>query len=175
MKVKIKKLQDMKKAIQIIVLLLVVLVPVILTAQPHPYDPSLGGGDGLSLSIGVGAENPDLLSAGRFHDINAVDGEFDGGPTVPGNAPTTFNIAMWDQALFHDGRVESLGKTEGANGDDGIGIRTPDSAFDVADLNAATDTLAAAQSRFPVASPEEMHGFSYQLKILTIKFVMHWL
>ncbi len=41
-----------------------------------------------------------------------------------------------------------------------IGIRTPGSAFDVADPNAATDTLAAAQSRFPVTSPEEMHGFS---------------
>jgi hypothetical protein len=73
MNVKIKKLQDMKKAIQIIVLLLVVLVPVILTAQPHPYDPALGGGTGgtpagggapigggllilLSLAIGYGTK-----------------------------------------------------------------------------------------------------------------------
>ena len=59
------------------------------------HHPSLGGGDGLSLSIGVGSENPDLLGPGRFHDVNAVGGEFDGGPTVPRNAPTTFNIAMW--------------------------------------------------------------------------------
>ena len=124
------------------------------------HHPSLGGGDGLSLSIGVGAEDPDLLGPGRFHDINAVGGIYDGGPTVPRNAPTTFNIALWDQALFHDGRVESLGKTAGANGDDGLGIRTPDSDFGVADPNAANDTLAAAQSRFPVTSPEEMHGFS---------------
>jgi cytochrome c peroxidase len=29
---------------------------------------------------------------------------------------------MWDQALFHDGRVESLGKTAGKNGNDGAGI-----------------------------------------------------
>ena len=36
----------MKKAIQILVLLLIILVPVILTAQPHPYDPSIGGGTG---------------------------------------------------------------------------------------------------------------------------------
>ncbi|MFV9616870.1 MAG: cytochrome-c peroxidase, partial [Gammaproteobacteria bacterium] len=129
------------------------------------HHPSLGGGDGLSLSIGVGAENPDLLGPGRFHDINAVGGVYDGGPTVPRNAPTTFNIAMWDQALFHDGRVESLGKTEGANGDDGEGIRTPDSDYNVADPNAANDTLAAAQSRFPVTSPEEMHGFSLPAQI----------
>ncbi len=128
------------------------------------HHPSLGGGDDLSLPIGVGAETPDLLGPGRFHDLQAVlsdGGEFDGGPTVPRNAPTTFNIAMWDQALFHDGRVESLGKTSGANGNDGLGIRTPDSAFDVADLNAGT-TLAAAQSRFPVTSPEEMRGFTFE-------------
>ena len=127
------------------------------------HHPSLGGGDNLSLSIGVGAETPDLLGPGRFHDMNAVfidGGEFDGGPTVPRNAPTTYNLAMWDQALFHDGRVESLGKTAGANGDDGLGIRTPDSAFGVADPDAG-DTLAAAQSRFPITSPEEMRGFSF--------------
>jgi cytochrome c peroxidase len=128
------------------------------------HHPSLGGGDDLSLPIGVGAETPDLLGPGRFHDPLAVandGGEFDGGPTVPRNAPTTFNIAMWDQALFHDGRVESLGKTVGANGDDGFGIRTPDSVFDTEDLNAGT-TLAAAQSRFPVTSPEEMRGFTFE-------------
>jgi cytochrome c peroxidase len=126
------------------------------------HHPSLGGGDDLSLSIGVGAETPDLLGPGRFHDQQAVldeGGEIDGGPTVPRNAPTTFNLGMWDQALFHDGRVESIGKTVGANGDDGLGIRTPDSAFGVADPESGT-TLAAAQSRFPVTSPEEMRGFA---------------
>ena len=127
------------------------------------HHPSLGGGDDLSLSIGVGAETPDLLGPGRFHDLQAVlddGGEFDGGPTVPRNAPTTFNLGLWDQALFHDGRVESLGKTAGANGDDGLGIRTPDSAFGVADPDSG-DTLAAAQSRFPITSPEEMRGFTF--------------
>lgn len=125
------------------------------------HHPSLGGGDNLSLPIGVGAETPDLLGPGRFHDSLAVGGKFDGGPTVPRNAPTTFNIAMWDQALFHDGRVESLGKTAGANGNDGQGIRTPDSAFGTADPDAG-NTLAAAQSRFPITSPEEMRGFTFE-------------
>ena len=128
------------------------------------HHPSLGGGDDLSLSIGVGAETPDLLGPGRFHDMNAEatgGGEWDGGPTVPRNAPTTFNIAMWDSVLFHDGRVESLGKTIGVNGDDGLGIRTPDSDLGVADPDAGA-TLAAAQSRFPVTSPEEMRGFIFE-------------
>ena len=53
------------------------------------HHPVLGGGDALSLSIGVGAENPDLLGPGRIHDALA-DG-YDGGPTVPRNTPTTFN------------------------------------------------------------------------------------
>ncbi len=128
------------------------------------HHPVLGGGDALSLPVGVGAEDPDLLGPGRVHDANAVatdGGVFDGGPTVPRNAPTTFNLAMWDQALFHDGRVESLGKTPGTNGNDGAGIRTPDSAFGTADASAGT-TLAAAQSRFPVTSPEEMRGFTFE-------------
>ena len=36
----------MKKIIQILVLFLIIMVPFILTAQPHPYDPSIGGGTG---------------------------------------------------------------------------------------------------------------------------------
>ena len=131
------------------------------------HHPMLGGGDDLPLPIGVQAEAADLLGPGRFHSLvhvmddngGAGGGEYDGGPTVPRNAPTTFNIALWDQMLFHDGRVESLGKTAGANGDDGSGIRTPDSAFGVADTNAGAN-LVAAQSRFPVTSPEEMKGFN---------------
>jgi len=62
----------MKKAIQILVILFVILVPVILSAQPLPYDEGIGGGTGgaptgggapisggllimLSLAIGYGA------------------------------------------------------------------------------------------------------------------------
>ncbi len=132
------------------------------------HHPALGGGDGLSLSIGVNAETPELLGPGRIHDeIKAFDdndSEWDGGPPVPRNSPTTFNIALWDQALFHDGRVESLSKIPGTNGDDGVdglGISTPDSGFGVADDDAGA-TLTAAQSRFPITSPEEMQGFTFQ-------------
>lgn len=129
------------------------------------HHPSLGGGDNLSLSIGVDAETPDLLGPGRFHGYDRAlgdnDSHYDGGPTVPRNAPTTFNIALWDQVLFHDGRVESLDKTPGTNGSGVSGIRTPDSAFGVADPDSG-DNLTAAQSRFPVTSPEEMRGFIFQ-------------
>ncbi|HBC20167.1 MAG TPA: cytochrome-c peroxidase, partial [Alcanivorax sp.] len=97
------------------------------------HHPMLGGGDDLSLSIGVEAVQPDLLGPGRLHLSTGT--HFDGGPTVPRNAPSTFNIVFYDEVLFHDGRVESLDKTAGLNGAGG-GIRTPDSAFGVADPDA---------------------------------------
>ena len=109
------------------------------------HHPVLGGGDGLALSIGVGADNPDLLGPGRTHP----DGDF----TVPRNAPTTFNIALWEQGLFWDSRVENL------EGDDG-GIRTPDSDFGTPDSDAG-ETIVEAQSRFPVTSADEMRGFEF--------------
>ncbi|MBC8212685.1 MAG: cytochrome-c peroxidase [Gammaproteobacteria bacterium] len=129
------------------------------------HHPMLGGGDNLSLSIGVDAEAPDLLGPGRFHDAFRAaqdnNSPYDGGPTVPRNAPTTFNIGLWDQVLFHDGRVESLDKTPASNGAGAGGIRTPDSVYGVADPDSG-DNLVAAQSRFPVTSAEEMRGFIFE-------------
>jgi len=71
--VKQKKYQDMKKAIQILAIAIVILVPAILSAQPMPFDPGIGGGTGgnpvgggapigggllimLSLAIGYGSK-----------------------------------------------------------------------------------------------------------------------
>lgn len=116
------------------------------------HHPALGGGDALPMSIGVGAAHEDLLGPGRDHP--------DGDLTVPRNAPTTFNIGLWDDGLFWDGRVESLGKTPGANGDDGQGIRTPDSDFGDADPEAGNNLLTG-QARFPVTSADEMRGFEF--------------
>ena len=44
----------MKKVIQILAIALVILVPVILSAQPLPYDPGIGGGNA-SNPVGGGA------------------------------------------------------------------------------------------------------------------------
>jgi len=124
------------------------------TACVSCHHPMMGGGDNLSLSIGVQAELPDLLGPGRLHASSGL--HFDGGPTVPRNAPTTFNMGLWDKTIFHDGRIESLGKEPLKNGDDGAGIRTPDTTFGVADSNAIN--LTQAQARFPVTSIEEMRA-----------------
>lgn len=126
------------------------------TACVSCHHPMLGGSDGLSLPIGVEAVDPTVLGPGRAHSPEGA--HYDGGPTVPRNSPTTFNIIGWDQVLFHDGRLESLGKTAHANGDDGSGIRTPDTSMGEADPLAGGN-LATAQARFPITSAEEMKAF----------------
>ncbi|UCB55680.1 MAG: hypothetical protein JSW45_03895 [Thiotrichales bacterium] len=142
------------------------------TACVSCHHPVLGGSDQLSLPIGVNAEIPELLGPGRTHSealaIADNNSTYDGGPTVPRNSPTTFNSGLWDQVMFHDGRVESLDKLINQNGDPGefgLGIVTPDSETDdndvqQADPNAGSN-LPTAQSRFPVTSPEEMRGFTF--------------
>ncbi len=116
------------------------------------HHPALGGGDALSLSVGVEALNPDLLGPGREHS--------GGLPPVPRNAPTVFNAGLWDTGMFWDSRVESLGREAGANGSIS-GIRTPDSSFGIADANAGAN-LPSAQARFPVTSDDEMKTSAFE-------------
>jgi len=123
------------------------------TACVSCHLPTLGGGDGLSLSIGVHAIDPDLIGPGRVHRDNT--------PLVPRNAPTTFNIALWDRVIFHDGRIESLDAIPGTNGAGTHGIRTPDAPFAVADPLAG-ENLTMAQARFPVTSEAEMRGEEFE-------------
>lgn len=121
------------------------------TACVTCHHPMLGGGDSLSLPIGVDSVNQDVLGDLRRHQPKAEG--YDGGPAVPRNAPTTFNIAAWQKELFFDGRVEVI---EG-------GIRTPDVDIYTADPWAGQN-LVHAQARFPVTSKEEMKGFSHNDK-----------
>ena len=114
------------------------------------HHPALGGGDKLSLSIGVSAIEADLLGRGRVHNSSAINYE-NAWATVPRNAPSTFNVTLWNHSLFWDGRVE---KIEG-------GISTPDSGFSKIDPNAGAN-LAVAQAQFPVTSAEEMRGFVFE-------------
>ena len=113
------------------------------------HHPMLGGADALSLPVGVGATDPDVLGPGRVHASTGI-------PNVPRNSPTVFNVGLWDAGLFWDSRVESFGKEEFANGTVSD-IRTPDVDFAAADPNAG-DSLPTAQARFPVTSAEEMRG-----------------
>ncbi len=104
------------------------------------HHPALGGADGLAVSVGTPAEQPELLGPGRL--------PADGVLRVGRNANTFFNSALYERGLFWDSRVERL--VEG-------GIATPESAPGTADA-AAGISLLAAQARFPVLAPAEMLG-----------------
>ena len=111
------------------------------TACASCHHPMLGGGDNLSLSIGVAADKPNALGANRqTSDFKHTQ--------VPRNAPTTFNVAFWNKILFHDGRIERLENNE---------ITTPDMPYPKSDLLAG-DSLVQAQARFPITSVDEMRG-----------------
>ena len=122
--------------------------------------PVLGGGDGMSLGVGVDAVDPAVIGPGRLHKPGAP--VYDGGPVSPRNSLTTFNSGMWDSGMFWDSWVESIGKTPGANGGDGLGIYTPDMpVFGLPDPNAG-DNLTMAQARFPIVGPDEMQGYVFE-------------
>ena len=118
------------------------------TACASCHHPALGGADGLSLSVGTGAALPDVIGPGR----RRADGQI----LIGRNANSFFNAGLFDQVLFWDGRIESLGKEPGAGGSIS-GIRTPASTFGSADALAGPNLLAA-QARFPVTGVEEMRG-----------------
>ncbi|MEM7251175.1 MAG: FG-GAP-like repeat-containing protein [Pseudomonadota bacterium] len=124
------------------------------TACASCHHPLLGGGDAMPLSVGVDALEPSRLGPGRLHDWQgrgSADPRADGGPNVPRNSPTTFNVGLYAEVLFFDGRVERLGPHA---------IATPDSHARAGDPQAG-DTLLAAQARFPVVAHDEMRGFHF--------------
>ncbi len=141
------------------------------------HHPLLAGTDKLSLPVGVGAVDPDLIGPGRRHngDFN-TDPEADNGPNVERNSPTTFNVALYQHALFDDGRVEGIVFHDGYYATTHelsqkrllpltkkSTIKTPESIFRGPDALAG-DSLLEAQARFPVIAAAEMRGFSSGLK-----------
>ena len=116
--------------------------------------PDLGGGDALSLPIGTPALQPHIVGPGREVDPSTdLDPNADLGPNVPRNSQTILNVALYNQSLFHDGRLHLLPAGQGG------GIRTPESG-NAADP-AAGESLLVAQGRFPLVSNREMRGFRY--------------
>lgn len=125
------------------------------------HHPLLGGGDDLSLPIGTEAEDPDLLGPGRLH-TDTGNSYYDGGPTVPRNAPTTFNAALFDVGQFWDNRIESLSGEEGANGSSGGMLIPGASDHERIEINASfAANLPSAQANFPSVSSAEMRAYGH--------------
>lgn len=120
------------------------------------HHPLLAGGDALSLPVGVDAINSNIIGPGRVHDGNKlVDFRADGGPNVPRNASTIFNIHLLQKAAFWDGRVEVIDNLLGNEGS--AMLRTPDSRMNLPDKSVREDFIQA-QAKFPITSIHEMFG-----------------
>lgn len=123
------------------------------------HHPLLGGGDALSLPVGIGAHRPEIVGPGRLSDISVeVDPKAVtvGGPNVRRNSISTFNVGLFRKALLWDGRVSLLDAT----GDDGEPLyRTPESTLRSSPDGKAHGDLVAVQARFPMVSFQEMRGF----------------
>ncbi|MEA5445921.1 cytochrome c peroxidase [Gammaproteobacteria bacterium AB-CW1] len=123
------------------------------------HHPDLAMGDGLSLPIGVAAHAPERLGLDRELDPEQdLDPRADDGPNVPRNSQTIFNTALYNRALFHDGRVFVLDE-EVAPGGQGQTFNTPESG----NLPHAGegDNLLEVQALFPLLSDQEMRGFTH--------------
>lgn len=114
------------------------------------HHPELGGGDAISLSVGPGRP-AHLMGADRVRGLSDLALVH-----LARNAPTTFNMGLWDRALFWDGRVEALTPTVGQNGA-GSEIVAEDLYGEVLEgLDA--DDLPGIQAHLPVADTHEMAG-----------------
>ncbi len=104
------------------------------------HHPRFGTGDGLSLSLGEGGIG---LGPARVADPGNLPEQ-----RVPRNAQPLFNLgALAVHTLFHDGRIE-------ADPARPSGFRTPLEG----DMPAGFASILAAQTMFPVISPDEMAG-----------------
>ncbi|MCG7562999.1 cytochrome c peroxidase [Pseudoalteromonas sp. McH1-42] len=119
------------------------------------HHPAQGcGSDGLSLSIGVNAENPDVMGLGR------TDGSII--PSVGRSSPQICNTALWVNSMFWDQRV----KLRQSNRESEVGlvstapIMTPEDEVTRLMNSQVANTdplrLLMAQAHFPVTAAAEM-------------------
>ncbi|MDE0114913.1 MAG: cytochrome-c peroxidase [Albidovulum sp.] len=104
------------------------------------HHPSFGTSDGVSLGLGDGGVG---IGPDRIADPTNLPER-----RVPRNSPGLWNVGAFEfRSLFHDGRVE-LG------GSQPDGVRTPLDR----DMMSGFASVLAAQTMFPVVSPDEMAG-----------------
>ena len=123
------------------------------------HHPDFAGGDGLSLAVGVAAENSATLGPGRQVDPGRdLDPRADGGPNVHRNSTTTFNAALFDRVLTFDGRIAVLDAATAAGGRGQL-IQTPESR-QRNDLSPVSGLLEFS-AKLPLNNNNEMRGFRY--------------
>jgi enediyne biosynthesis protein E4 len=123
------------------------------------HHPDFAGSDGLSIGVGVVPVNAAIVGPGREIDpARDLDPAADGGPNMHRNSQTTFNAALFDRALLHDGRVFVL-DAETVSGGHSQLIQTPESGqrSDPDPVSGLLEFLAKG----PLVNDNEMRGFFY--------------
>jgi cytochrome c peroxidase len=123
------------------------------------HHPDFAGSDGLSIGVGVVPVNAAIVGPGREIDAGRdLDPASDGGPNMHRNSQTTFNAALFDRALLHDGRVFVLDADTAPGGRTQL-IQTPESG-----QRSDPDTVSGLlefQAKGPLINDNEMRGFFY--------------
>ncbi|MXW20430.1 MAG: hypothetical protein F4Z95_06465 [Gammaproteobacteria bacterium] len=123
------------------------------------HHPDFAGGDGLSLAVGVAAQNSATLGPGRQVDPEQdLDPRADGGPNVHRNSTTTFNAALFDRVLTFDGGIAVL-DDETMPGGRGQHIQTPESRQ--RSDSSPVSGLLEFSAKLPLNNNNEMRGFRY--------------
>lgn len=112
------------------------------------HQPDLGGGDALSIGIGVAPTDPATVGPARRLNVSKdLDPAADGMPNMHRNSQTVFNSALFDRSMTFDGRVFVL-ESQTIPGGRGQSIRTPESG-NLTDGSEA-DGLLEVFSKFPL-------------------------
>jgi len=123
------------------------------------HHPELGGGDALSISVGVVPVNAATVGPGREVDAaRDLDPAADGGPNMHRNSLTTFNATLFDRALMYDGRVHVLDDVAAPGGRDQL-IQTPESG-QRSDPDPVSG-LVEFTVKGPIVNNNEMRGYRY--------------
>ena len=123
------------------------------------HHPDFAGGDGLSLAVGVAAEDSAVLGPGRQVDPDRdLDPRADGGPNVHRNSTTTFNAALFDRVLTFDGGIAVLDDATEPGGRGQL-IQTPESRQ--RSDSSPVSGLLEFSAKLPLNNNNEMRGFRY--------------
>lgn len=129
----------------------------------------MAGGDGLALPVGVIVKDHKLFGQERLNALKSLYPDQYEKLLIPRNTPTVFNVSLYRENLFWDGRLQYLPDELSALDTTDLPCNTAHNRRLVRLGNGYSDlrpdcyqesNLLQAQARLPMVSPFEMKGFN---------------